>query len=188
MSHICNKSKVLRYIGCFITQKKQSTSVKNSVTHLHCDNTIINDNFLCQEISANCGLVLIREALVHILVHERSLSYAGIAQNDDLQQNLLSRRHYNFCNNKKNSRGLDDDDGASRSTLIRFNCSHHHAQFHAHKQKTKITFDFYILISFLENFKWIMSNRKLAPKSYDDDGKNYWDLWICETFEFINAS
>lgn len=42
---------------------------REMMTHLHSYNAIINNDFLCQEISANCGLVLIRKAFVDILVH-----------------------------------------------------------------------------------------------------------------------
>lgn len=67
------------------------------MTHLHRHNAVINDDFLCEKVSADRGLVLIGEAFIHVLVHQRRLSHAGVAQNDDLQQNLLSRRHFNHC-------------------------------------------------------------------------------------------
>jgi hypothetical protein len=44
--------------------------LSQNVTHLHCHHAIINNNFLCQEISADCGLVLIAESLIYVLVHQ----------------------------------------------------------------------------------------------------------------------
>jgi hypothetical protein len=51
-------------------------------------------NLLGQEISADGGLVLVRELLVDILVHKRCLADTAITENDNLQQHLLARcRH-----------------------------------------------------------------------------------------------
>jgi hypothetical protein len=46
----------------------------SSIPDLHSDQSVIDHNFLCQEISANGGLVLVAEFLVHILVHQGSFT------------------------------------------------------------------------------------------------------------------
>ena len=51
-------------------------------------------DLLGQEISADGGLVLVGELLVHVLVHERRLANTAVAEDDDLQQHFLARcRH-----------------------------------------------------------------------------------------------
>ena len=76
--------------------------------HLHCDQPVVYIHFLGQEISANGGLVLVAELLVHVLVHERSLAHPatnghlrallrqsspGVTEDDDLEKNFLAGRH-----------------------------------------------------------------------------------------------
>ena len=72
-------------------------------THLHGDKTIINHHLLGEaeityinitifsrdlrvhsQVGADCGLVLVAEPLVDVLVHQRRLSHTAIAKNDDL--------------------------------------------------------------------------------------------------------
>lgn len=41
--------------------------------YLHCDKSVINHHFFCQEICSYSSFVLITELLIHILVHQRCL-------------------------------------------------------------------------------------------------------------------
>lgn len=41
--------------------------------HLHCDKSVINHHFFCQEICSYSSFILITELLIHILVHQRCL-------------------------------------------------------------------------------------------------------------------
>ena len=43
-------------------------------SRLHGDISVVNEDLLGQEVSANGGLVLVGELLVHILVHQRGLA------------------------------------------------------------------------------------------------------------------
>lgn len=38
--------------------------------YLHCDKSVVNHDFFCEEISSYCGFVLVTELLIHILVHQ----------------------------------------------------------------------------------------------------------------------
>ena len=44
-------------------------------SRLHGDISVVNVDLFCQEVSANGGLVLVGELLVHILVHEGGLAH-----------------------------------------------------------------------------------------------------------------
>jgi len=63
------------------------------LAHLHRDDPVVDHHLFGQEISANGCLVLVGELLVDVLVHQRRLTHARIAQYDHFQQNLLSGRH-----------------------------------------------------------------------------------------------
>lgn len=76
-----------------ILRKAVGAKTKQLLTHLHRHNAIVDNDFLCEEISANCRLVLIGEAFVHILIHQRRLADTRVAQYDDLKENLLSGSH-----------------------------------------------------------------------------------------------
>lgn len=85
----------LRVNNSFIfRQKSLRKALMKLETHLHRHNTVIYNDFLCQEISSDCGLVLIWKSLIHILIHQTRLSYTWVSQNDNFQQNLLSWRHF----------------------------------------------------------------------------------------------
>lgn len=62
-----------------------------SVPDLHCDYAVIDDDLFRDKVSADCGFVLVGEALGHVLVHQGRLSNAAIAQNNHLQQALAAR-------------------------------------------------------------------------------------------------
>lgn len=61
--------------------------------YLHCDHTIVDDHLFGEEIGTDRRLVLVGEALVHVLVHQRRFADAAVAQNDHLQEDFLARRH-----------------------------------------------------------------------------------------------
>jgi hypothetical protein len=65
----------------------------SSVPNLHGNKAVLNHHLLGQEVSTDSGFVLVAELLVHVLVHEGGLACTTVTQDDDLQQNLLSRRH-----------------------------------------------------------------------------------------------
>jgi hypothetical protein len=66
---------------------------RTGIPYLEGDKLVVHHHFLRQKISADRGLVLIAEFLVHILVHQAGLTDAAVAQDNDLQQNLLSGGH-----------------------------------------------------------------------------------------------
>jgi len=74
--------------------KRLETLLTSSIPNLEGHKTIIDHNFLGQEISTNGGTVLVRELLVHVLVHQGSLSHTTVTEDDNLQQNLLTRCHF----------------------------------------------------------------------------------------------
>ena len=45
-----------------------------AIRYLHGDETVIDHDFLCQEVGADRGLVLVGEFPVDILVHQRGLA------------------------------------------------------------------------------------------------------------------
>jgi len=77
------------------------TLLTGSIPDLQGDKTIVDHDLLGQEISTDGGTVLVGELLVHVLVHQGSLSHTAITKNDNLQQNLLTRCHFCSPNYKK---------------------------------------------------------------------------------------
>jgi len=73
--------------------KRLETLLTGSIPNLKSHETIIDHDFLGQEISTDCCTVLVRELLVDVLVHQRSLSHTAVTKDDNLQQNLLTRCH-----------------------------------------------------------------------------------------------
>lgn len=67
--------------------------IKQINNYLHCDHSVVNDDLFRQKISSDRRLVLIGEAFVHVLVHERRFANAAVAKNDHLQQNLFASSH-----------------------------------------------------------------------------------------------
>lgn len=59
----------------FIFYFKASHAFRKITCHLylHCDKSVINHHFFCQEICSYSSFVLITELLIHILVHQRCL-------------------------------------------------------------------------------------------------------------------
>lgn len=59
----------------FIFYFKASHAFRKRTCHLylHCDKSVINHHFFCQEICSYSSFVLITELLIHILVHQRCL-------------------------------------------------------------------------------------------------------------------
>ena len=51
--------------------------------------TTPHGDLFCEKVCANCRLVLIRELLIDILIHQRSLPDTAVTKDDDFQQNLL---------------------------------------------------------------------------------------------------
>lgn len=64
-----------------------------SSLHLHGNEPIVDHHFFGQEIGADGRLVLVGELLVDILVHQRRLADARIAQDDHFQKHLFPGRH-----------------------------------------------------------------------------------------------
>jgi hypothetical protein len=73
--------------------KQKMKIQRTSIPNLEGNELVVDHDLLRQEIGADRGLVLIAEFLVHILVHQAGLTDTAVAQDDDLQQNLLSRGH-----------------------------------------------------------------------------------------------
>jgi len=63
------------------------------LAHLHRNDPIVDHHLFGQEISADSCLVLIGKFFVDVLVHQRGLTHARIAQYYHFQQNLLPGRH-----------------------------------------------------------------------------------------------
>ena len=53
------------------------TATRGRHHYLHCDEAIIDVDFLGKEVGANGGFVLVAELLVYILVHQRSLPHTA---------------------------------------------------------------------------------------------------------------
>jgi len=75
--------------------KRLETLLTGSIPDLQGHKTVVDHDLLGEEISTDGGTVLVRELLVHVLVHQRSLSHTAVTEDDNLQQNLLTRSH--FC-------------------------------------------------------------------------------------------
>jgi len=86
--------------------KRLETLLTGSIPNLKGDKTIINHDFLGEEISTDCCTVLVGELLVHVLVHERSLTHTAITKDDNLQQNLLARCHCSSSKYKQREKAL----------------------------------------------------------------------------------
>ena len=56
------------------------TAMSGRRHHLHCDEAIIDVDFLGKEVGADGGFVLVAELLVYILVHQRSLPHTVLIQ------------------------------------------------------------------------------------------------------------
>jgi hypothetical protein len=87
---------------------------RTGIPNLEGNELVVHHHLLRQKIGADRGLVLIAELLVDILVHQAGLTDAAVAQDDDLQQNLLSRGHVWSWSLKKDSKA----DGCSLVSLL----------------------------------------------------------------------
>jgi len=74
--------------------ERLETLLTGSIPDLKGDKTIVNHDFLGEEISTDGGTVLVGELLVDVLVHQRSLTHTTVTKDDNLQQNLLARSHF----------------------------------------------------------------------------------------------
>lgn len=64
------------------------------VPDLHRHRSVVHHHLLRQEVRSDRRLVLVRELVVHELVHQRRLAHSAVSQDDHLQQHLLARRHF----------------------------------------------------------------------------------------------
>mmetsp|Transcript_21 Transcript_21/g.73 ORF Transcript_21/g.73 Transcript_21/m.73 type:complete len:247 (+) Transcript_21:426-1166(+) len=60
------------------------------VPDLHGDRPVVHDHLLGKEVGTDSGLVLCGEFVVHVLVHERRLAHAAVAEDYHLEQHLLA--------------------------------------------------------------------------------------------------
>lgn len=74
--------------------QRLETLLPRCVPDLHCYKSVVHHHFLGEKVCSYCGLVLVTELFIHVLVHERGLPHSGVSQDDDFQQHLLSRRHF----------------------------------------------------------------------------------------------
>ncbi len=70
--------------------ERLETLLAGRVPNLHRDQTIVDQNLLGEEIRADRRLVLIRKLPVHVLIHQRRLPHARIAEDDDLEEDLFT--------------------------------------------------------------------------------------------------
>ena len=76
---------------------------------MHGYKLVVDHHFLGEEISTDGRLVLVAELLIHVLVHQRRLADARVAEDDHLQEDLLVGHivaHSNFCLTKNSEKFL----------------------------------------------------------------------------------
>jgi len=73
--------------------KGLETLLASRVPDLHCHKAVVNHHLFGEKIGSNGSLVLVRELLVNILVHQGGLPHPAVPQNDHLEKNLLPTGH-----------------------------------------------------------------------------------------------
>lgn len=69
---------------------KDVTTLVLEASYLHCNETVVHHDLLCEEISSYCSFVLVTKLLVHILVHEGGLSNTDTANNNGKTKIILN--------------------------------------------------------------------------------------------------
>lgn len=63
---------------CFPAEEPEdATALVVGASYLHCNETVVHHDLLCEEIRSYCCFVLVAKLLVHILVHEGGLPNTG---------------------------------------------------------------------------------------------------------------